>query len=302
MAAPLEAAPRRRVGMLTSGLLREFHICWSFSAGDLTATVVPATTFAVAAWTSTHAGVAALPLVLAECLVYFWLYIYTFNLSNQLTGIEEDRHNKPHRPLVVGLVTPQGAMWRLVWVTAAFLALGAALQVLEWTVLWIVAWAFHNHFGGARALWGKNAAMVAGTIAQLAAAWQIVTPLTPTAWTWIAAIAIPLSVLVSLQDLRDIDGDVAVGRRTAVVVFGELACRRFFAAAFVIYPVAMYFLVYRDAPAPAALLGVAAALLSFVIAYRVIRRRDRRADHTTYLLYTYWYCLTLASAILAFGA
>ncbi|MFI6362307.1 UbiA family prenyltransferase [Nocardia sp. NPDC050630] len=301
MAAPAEAPACRRVGTLTSGLLRELNICWSFSAGDLTATVVPATTFAVAAWMSTRAGIASLPLVLAECLVYFWLYIYTFNLSNQLTGIEEDRRNKPHRPLVVGLVTPQGAKWRLVWVTAAFLALGAALQVLAWTVLWIAAWAFHNHLGGARALWGKNAAMVAGTIAQLAAAWQIVTPLTPAAWTWIAAIAIPLSVLVSLQDLRDIDGDLAVGRRTAAVVFGEVACRRFFAAAFVIYPIAMHFLVYRNAATVTALIGAAAALLSFVIAYRVLRWRDRRADHTTYLLYTYWYCLTLASAVFAFG-
>ncbi|WP_433761602.1 UbiA family prenyltransferase [Nocardia sp. CA-135398] len=301
MAAPPEAPECRRVGVLTSGLLREIHICWSFSAGDLTATVVPATTFAVAAWASTHTGVAALPLVLAECLVYFWLYIYTFNLSNQLTGIEEDRRNKPHRPLVVGLVSPQGARWRLMWVTATFLVLGAVLGVLEWTVLWIVAWCFHDQFGGARTLWGKNAAMVAGTIAQLAAAWQIVTPLTPAAWTWIAAIAIPLGVLVSLQDLRDIDGDVAVGRRTAAVVFGEVACRRFFAAAFSGYPIAMHFLVYRNAPLPAALVGIAAALLSFVIAYRVLRLRDRRADHTTYLLYTYWYCLTLASAVLAFG-
>ncbi|WP_062982259.1 UbiA family prenyltransferase [Nocardia anaemiae] len=301
MAAPPEAPACRRVGALTSGLLREVHIWWSFSAGDLTATVVPATTFAVAAWASTHAAVAALPLVLAECLVYFWLYIYTFNLSNQLTGIEEDRRNKPHRPLVVGLLTPQGARWRLVWVTAAFLVLGAVLGVLEWTVLWIVAWSFHDHFGGARTLWGKNAAMVAGTIAQLAAAWQIVTPLTAAAWIWIAAIAIPLGVLVSLQDLRDIDGDVAVGRRTAAVVFGAVACRRFFAAAFVIYPITMHFLVYRNAPAAAALVGLAAALLSLVIAYRVLRLRDRRADHTTYLLYTYWYCLTLASAVFAFA-
>lgn len=301
MSAPAEAAAHRRVGVLANGLLRELHICWLFSAGDLTATVVPATTFAVAAWASKHAGVASLPRILAECLIYFWLYIYTFNLSNQLTGIEEDRRNKPHRPLVVGLVTPLGAKWRLVWATAAFLALGAVLQVLEWTVLWIVAWVFHNLLGGARALWGKNAAMVAGTIAQLAAAWQIVTPLTPAAWTWITAIAIPLSLLVSLQDLRDVDGDMAVGRRTAAVVFGEMVCRRFFAAAFTVYPIAMHFLIYRNAPGAAALLGVVAALLSFVIAYRVLRRRDRRADHTTYLLYTYWYCLTLASSIFAFA-
>ncbi|WP_330256434.1 UbiA family prenyltransferase [Nocardia sp. NBC_00565] len=282
-----------------SRLLRELQICWSFTRGDLTATVLPATTFALAAWMSAATPRSALPTVIIWCLSYFWLYIYTFDLSNQLIGIEEDRLNKPHRPLVVGLITPREAWWRLGVTTTAFLTLGAALGVLEWTALWVAAWVFHNHLGGARAAWGKNAAMVAGTIAQLAAAWQIVTPLTAAAWTWILTIAIPLGVLVSLQDLRDIDGDLAIGRRTAVAVVGETACRWFFAAAFTGYPVALYLLLYRHAPTIAMLLGGAGALLSLTIAYRVVRLRSRRADHTTYLLYTLWYCVTLASAVFA---
>lgn len=300
MAFDLGASRYPRIGAIARAPLRELYICWSFTWGDLTATVLPATTFAIAAWASTDLPTSSLPFILLKCIVYFWLYIYTFNLSNQLIGIEEDRVNKPHRPLVVGLITPRGAWWRLAFTTTVFLTLGTVLGVFFWTALWVIAWTFHNHLGGARTAWGKNGAMVAGTVAQLAAAWGIVTPLTAIAWTWILTIAVPLGLLVSLQDLRDVAGDMEVGRRTAVVVFGERNCRIFFCVSFAIYPIIVYFLLYRDVPTMAALLGGIGALISYLISYRVIRFRTRRSDNTTYMLYTYWYCVTLASAVFSF--
>ncbi|WP_024806375.1 UbiA family prenyltransferase [Nocardia sp. BMG51109] len=292
-AAPLH----RAVGRGAFAAWRELVLCWSFTWGDLTATVVPATTFAGAAWATSGRPLAELPEEALLCVAYFWLYIYTFNLSNQLTGIEEDRLNKPHRPLVVGAVTPRGAWWRLLVVSGAFLGMGAALGVIEWGMLWVAAWLWHNHFGGARVWWGKNAAMVAGTVAQLAAAWQLVTPLTSAAWSWILAIAVPLGLLVSLQDLRDVAGDLAIGRRTAVVVFGERAARTVFGTAFVVYPVLLYLLLYRHAPVAAVVLGGVGAVVCLIISYRVIRLRNSRSDNTTYVLYTLWYCVTLASGI-----
>lgn len=290
-----------RLVRLVRAPMHEARVCWSFTWGDLSATVLPATTFAVAAWNSTGLPAQSLPTIIAKCLVYFWLYIYTFNLSNQLIGIDEDRINKPHRPLVTGLITPTGARRRLVFVTAAFVLVGALFGVLLWTCLWVAAWTLHNHLGWARTAWGKNAAMVAGTIAQLAAAWQIVTPLTGTAWTWILTIAVPLGVLVSLQDLRDLAGDAEIGRRTAVMVMGERNSRLFFCVAFALYPLATYLALYRSAPTTAQCIGGAAAVLSLAIAYRVVRLRDRRSDNTTYMMYTYWYCITLASAVFAVG-
>ncbi|MFF0488391.1 UbiA family prenyltransferase [Nocardia sp. NPDC004068] len=288
---------RRPVGRFAAAIAREALVCWSFTWGDLTATVIPATTFALAAWAHSGRSAAALPGIVLSCLIYFWLYIYTFNLSNQLTGIEEDRHNKPHRPLVSGLIDERGARWRLFAVTTVFLAAGLALGVVEWTLMWVGAWIFHDQLGGARRWWGKNAAMVAGTVAQLAAAWRIVMPLDASAWTWIAAIAVPLGVLVSLQDLRDVTGDLAAGRRTAVVVLGDRNARWLFGIAFAGYPVALDVLLYRHAGLAAQLLGGIAAAMSLTISWRVLRLRDRHADNITYVLYTCWYCVTLASAI-----
>lgn len=285
------------VRTVTGPTIRELSLCWSFTWGDLSATVVPATIFATAAWSHAHLPVADLPSVLARCVLYFWLYIYTFNLSNQLTGIAEDRVNKPHRPLISGLITPRQAWWRLSITTTAFLTVGTAFGVLEWTLLWTAAWIIHNHLGGAKTWWGKNSAMVAGTIAQLAAAWQIVTPLTPVAWTWILAIAVPLGILVSLQDLRDMGGDIANGRRTAVMVWGVSNSRLLFCIAFAVYPVGLYFLLYQHAPASAVVIGGVACTLSWAIAVRVVRWRTPHSDNITYMLYTYWYCATLVSAV-----
>lgn len=294
-----DAAFGPRAPAVFPSVRRELRICWSFTRRDLTATVIPATTFAIAAWVHSGRPATILPVVGSQCLIYFWLYIYTFNLSNQLIGIEEDRLNKPERPLVTGLVTPREAWWRLAVTTALFLAAGAAFGVLEWTLLWIAAWVFHNHLGGARRFLGKNAAMVAGTVAQLAAAWQLVIPPNALAWKWILAIAIPLGVLVSLQDLRDVRGDIAIGRRTAVTVFGDRACRYVFAVAFAVYPLVLYALLYRHGAWPAVTMWGVCATVSFTIAYRVLALRTSRADHATYMLYTYWYCLTLASAVAA---
>ncbi|WP_054811223.1 UbiA family prenyltransferase [Nocardia arizonensis] len=293
----MPAAPPRALTVAA----RELRICWWFTRADLTATVLPASVFALAAAASAGLSAEAAVGVLLRCVPYFWLYIYTFDLSNQLTGIDEDRINKPGRPLVSGLVSVAEARRRLVVTTVAFLALGAVLRVPEWTVLWVAAWVFHNHLGGARLWWGKNLAMVAGVVAQLAATWQMITEPTERTWVWILAIAVPLAGLVSVQDLRDRDGDIAAGRRTLVVVLGETRARVVLAVAFACYPIPLYALLYGDAPTAARVLGAVGALGLAVIAIRVLRRRSPRADHLTYVLYTLWYCLTLVSAIPAFA-
>ncbi|MFF0458620.1 UbiA family prenyltransferase [Nocardia africana] len=277
----------------------ELRLCWLFTRDDLTATVVPATIFGIAASVHTSHGFSQLTGVVVKCLIYFWLYIYTFNLSNQLTGIDEDRLNKPHRPLVRGEITAQGTRVRLVVATVVFFGVGVLLGVASWTAVWLAAWVFHDHRGGAARWWGKNAAMVAGTVAQLAAAWQITAPLDHQAWLWILVIAAPLGVLVSVQDLRDVAGDVAVGRRTAVVVFGDRRLRAVLTALFAIYPFVLYPLLYHRAPLIAASLGSAAAALLWVIAIRVAACRNPKSDNITYTLYTCWYCLTLLSAVFA---
>ena len=50
-----------------------------------------------------------------------------FNLSNQYTGAEEDKINKPDRPIPSGLVTVEGARFRWYIVTVLYLIVGLAI-------------------------------------------------------------------------------------------------------------------------------------------------------------------------------
>lgn len=280
-------------------LLRELWVSWRFIGGDVSSAVIPPLLFLVAA--SGHEGMKAGEVVgaLGRGLLYFWLFTYAFNLSNQLVGVEEDRVNKPHRPLVRGEVTVRGTRRRW-WASMALLSLaGWAWGVWEWALLWQVILVVHNEAGGARRWWAKNLLIALGVVTQLAAAWELVGPLTGETWRWIGVLASVVFLLVSLQDLRDLEGDRASGRKTFPLVFGEKPTRYVLGTLFGLLPWVIHEALMKPLGLTAAVVAcdVGLALVSWVIAVRVVGWRTPRADHRTYLLFTYWYCLALLSTI-----
>jgi 4-hydroxybenzoate polyprenyltransferase len=79
--------------------IRELNIFLAFSWRDWSATMIPASVFAVGA--VRHTGQHSIPSIASDYLVLLlWLatYAYLFNLTNQIVGIDEDRINKPDRP------------------------------------------------------------------------------------------------------------------------------------------------------------------------------------------------------------
>ncbi|MCY1083477.1 UbiA family prenyltransferase [Archangium lansingense] len=280
-------------------MMRELWVSWRFIGGDVSSAVIPPLLFLVAA--SGHEGLGALEVAWGLCrgLLYFWLFTYAFNLSNQLVGVEEDRVNKPHRPLVRGEVTVKGTRRRW-WVSMALLSLvGWGFGVWEWALLWQVLLVVHNEAGAAKHWWAKNLLIALGVVTQLAAAWQLVGPLTAETWRWIAVLASVVFLLVSLQDLRDLEGDRASGRKTFPLVFGEKRTRYVLGTLFGVLPL----IIHEALMKPQGLTPVVAAcdaglaLVSWVIAVRVVGWRTKQEDHRTYLLFTYWYCLALLSTI-----
>lgn len=277
----------------------ELHLSWQFISGDISSAIVPALLFLLAAWQQQGLGVPGLPLALGQCLLYFWLYLWCFCLANQLVGIEEDRLNKPHRPLVTGAVSYGGALRRFGVVMALYTAVGFWLGVLPWTLLWQTL-VLGNNFGGWTKPWvGKHRVMVLGIVAQLAAAWSIAAPLTAVAWWWIGVMAGTHFFLIAVQDLRDIAGDRVAGRRTLPLVMGERATRWLLVVGFALQPLVFHRLLVQPANGgwPALLCSLLLALFSWTIALRIIQRQSPAADHQSYLLYTYWYCATLVAAI-----
>lgn len=277
----------------------EIALHWKFNRYDISATLIPGVLFVLAAWHHGTLDWMALPGSLFWGSLYFWLYCSVFCISNQLGGVHEDRVNKPDRPLAAGLLTPRGAWARWFVAMGLFTLLGWHLGVLAWTLLWQVALVLHNLGSWSRHFATKNLVMTLGSIAQLAAAWQMVRPLTPTVWAWILVPALTLLTHVSLQDMRDITGDRPVGRRTLPIVFGEWPSRLFLALAFGLLPLATHFVLLAPAGMrpDVIVLDLLLAAICLVIAGRVLLVRSPAADHVTYMLYTYWYCFVLAAAI-----
>jgi 4-hydroxybenzoate polyprenyltransferase len=81
--------------------LRELRLSIQFIRRDIATTLIPSFIFTVVAvkYAWPLSGLELL-CVLGRWGLYFWLYIYTFCLANQIAGVDEDRINKPTRPYV----------------------------------------------------------------------------------------------------------------------------------------------------------------------------------------------------------
>ncbi|URM90559.1 UbiA family prenyltransferase [Streptomyces sp. MRC013] len=278
---------------------REIHLSWLFIRSDRWTTIFPATCFVLAAAVHTRLSPGETAVAVALGTLYFWLFVYEHTLANQLVGVEEDRVNKPLRPLVSGRSSIRGARLRLIAVRVAFPVYGYCLGVLEWALLWQVLSLLQHECGWGRHWLGRNLYAGIGVVAQLAAAWEIVAPVTPDAWRWIATLTVTVTLLMSVQDLRDITGDRAVGRSTMPLVFGEWNTRVFLCAGFALGPLAIHHFLMAPAGPHWWVLATDAVLggLSLLLAFRVVLRRGRRSDQHTYRLVEQWYTLALAASL-----
>jgi 4-hydroxybenzoate polyprenyltransferase len=179
------------------------------------------------------------------------------------------------------------------------LVVGWEFKVLEWVLLWQVCVILYN-FGRAGTHWvTRNLAISAATVAQLASAWQLVTPITPLAWCWILVAAGMWLFLAAVQDLRDMEGDRAINRKTFPLVFGEIPSRIMLSLGFAIWPCVTHFGLMLPAGQRwnVILWDLILAAVSWSIAVRVMMYRSPQADRSTYMLFTYLYCLIVLSAI-----
>ncbi|RAJ67113.1 4-hydroxybenzoate polyprenyltransferase [Streptomyces sp. Amel2xB2] len=277
----------------------EIFVSYRFNSNDLYSTVVPASCFVVAAIRHAGLGPSQAASTVAGAVAYFWLFIYGSSLINQITGVEEDRLNKPFRPLVTGDSTMAGAKRRLAAVHVLFPALGLLLGVVEWALLWQFLFMLHYAWGGHRNWVAKNLLIALGVVSQLAAAWQMVTPITEPVWWWIATMAVMTFLIIGVQDLRDVEGDRTLNRRTMPIALGDRRCRRCLAGSFVLLlPVTHFVMV---APAGfhwwTAAIDAALAGLSLLLVWRVLRLSTPAQDHRTQRVVEWWYTFVLATAV-----
>lgn len=283
----------------THGLRQELLLSWRFIARDVSSAVIPPLLFIIAAWRVQPVRFEEFLSAAVRGGVLFALYIYTFCLSNQIGGVEEDRLNKPDRPLAAGLTSVQDAQVRWVSSMLLYALMGWSFNVLEWVLMWQAVSTLHNFYGWSQHWFTKNLTMALGIIAQLACAWQLIGPVTPDAWRWILLISLVIFTLVSLQDLRDIAGDRLSGRRTLPLVMGELPARVVLALGFAVLPLVLdaWLLAPVDDQPIVQVYRLVLTLSSWLVAARVWLLRTPAADHRTYMFFTYIYCAILTGAI-----
>jgi len=272
-----------------SPLVREFDIFMGFSWRDWSTTIIPGSLFAVGAMRSL-----SIPTIINNYIfLVTWLtpYIYFFNLSNQITGVAEDRIDKPDRPIPSGMVTVEGAFRR--WVVLFSTFVGIALyepSLMPETLCWVLTVAFLCLTPGGTHWFGKNCvAMSTGTWALLSASWKAIAPHNSRSEIYVYAVSVWAGLLTQIQDLRDMKGDAAINRKTMPLVFGERESRLIIT--FLLLPASFWVIwlgdIVRIAP-------YSLAAVHIILGYRVLQSRGSRYDHKTYMFYTYIFCLILA--------
>ncbi|MEU4675215.1 UbiA family prenyltransferase [Amycolatopsis sp. NPDC023774] len=298
---------RRGVGHGTPGsrsvagwLRREANLTGRMMADDSFIAVLPIV-FSVAA--GAYAGRPAVELLagVGKAVVLALLFVYVFVSVNQARSGAEDALNKPYRPVPAGLVTPKG-LGRRFWVAmVVYPVLGWVFGAWPWPLLWqVTTLVVHSRWASPRYyLWWKTPMNISGAVTTLATGWQVSAPLGATAWTWIATVSLYFPLAMIFEDVRDMDGDRAIGRRTPALVFGPTFVRRWFATFSALLPCVVYFGLARPSGAGdwrGVISAVVLGILSWTCAARALRRHSRSADRLTLQLFFLTWVLTLASA------
>lgn len=222
---------------------REVGLCYGFVRRDLGTGLLPVPGFTLASLlyrgasaeemipviARTFSQPPSLPTLLIRYIgafLYGFLYLYTFVVANQIDGVKEDKINKPDRPIASGSTTLKAAKIRWVVLTIFYLLYSYVLGIEKWTILWILTTIAHNFLGFSNFGPTKDGCMGSGCIAQLMAAWAIGGSPPEMGWAWTKFITVYMCWPIPLQDLRDVPGDLAQGRRTTPILMGDIPCKR----------------------------------------------------------------------------
>lgn len=269
----------------------EIQIMYRLNIHNVWIAMLPGLLFAGASWMNVSPGGGGVVWML---IVAAWTYLFAYinDTCDQSTGVEEDRINKPQRPAPAGLTDGRGLRRRFMIGSALFLIIGAVagwmalICSVGWVVTLIVARYLmnpHNYF-----LW-KPVTMWAGAVCQLAGAWCLVSPLTPTAIAWVFIVASMFVIGMPIEDIRDIPGDRATGRRSLAIMFGGPVVCSVFSLLMIAWPFIGAMLILPGGIASFPELAAIAVLAGFCLcaAILALRFNSVAAQRAAYIVYSF---------------
>ncbi|WP_156365143.1 UbiA family prenyltransferase [Sciscionella sediminilitoris] len=300
---PVTSVPSSPAPPTIGPVRRELRITARLLADNIVISALPPLAFTVVAALRYGLGGVALAGSVLGSLLWSVLFIYVVDASNQAAAAHEDRINKPYRPIPAGLVTETGMWRRAVAGSVLYLVIAACcgwiplLCAAIWTASITL---FHRRVAQRHYLYVKPWIMVLGVCAQLAGGWSIAHPLDGTGWRWVLGCALLFVLPLPIEDIRDIEGDRAIGRRTLALVLGARPVRAWFIVMMLAWPVLAWLLLFRDSGAAPAVIAVITAVftaLCWGTAAHAALHRGRRGDRIDYQLYSVAQLALVASAL-----
>jgi len=281
-------------------LSRHMKISFAFVRDDLDATIGCGLMFAIAGWaTSECKSCNGFLCLILYNIVYFYLFGLVHCIKNQLEGKEEDKINKPHRPLAMDLYTSEEATKLLKVGIFLYLLVAAVLGVFQWAFLWSALTQLGNTTFQKK-WWTKNLYNALGYYVTLNSSWAISgREMNGHVYLWTVLLPVFLFSTVHIQDLRDIAGDRIEMRSTLPILVGPTMCRYVLCCTFfTVCPIILYTLLYRQG----VLMGKIAfvLLIAYVIGLAIRTFNDKSSskdDHHTYRFYVLFMCFLKLSAI-----
>lgn len=229
-------------------------------------------------------------------LAVVWANLLIFNISNQRseTAVEEDKINKPHRPLPSGRITCTAARRLLLALVPLVLLLGWATGTQEETLLLYAATWMYNDLGASDESWiGRNTMIAVGYGLYSCAGLRIMIgpehELIPAGYQWLLAVTAVMLSTQHICDIKDVAGDRDRGRKSAPIVLGDELVRWSVAVPIVVSSVACPALFDLSLT-----WYVPTLAIGLLVASRTLLCRDLKADKLTWKLWALWTCSLFA--------
>ena len=282
---------------LKSQIIDGIRIFWLLTKNDIWTFVIPNTTFgmlgALAGPVLTTNRTVSLFSILARLpsvLVWNWLNLTIFDLANQRQpdSVAEDMLNKPWRAIPAGYITPTQMRRLLLAALPVVLAINYTLGAWqETTLIFTLTWMYNDLCGGdenfvlrdliialAFAVYNEGSLRIAcGTDHSV----------TSVGFYWIAIISAVVLTTMHIQDLKDVEGDLAKGRRTFPIVFGDETARWTVAVPILFWTLFCPSYLTRDVTGHALPMT-----LGVLVAFRTLWKKGPEADHRSWQLWAGW--------------
>ena len=297
--APTLAEPQESPAFV-SLFRREVKLTWRMIGNNLAIGLLPTISFAVAAGLRAGLPNTAVLIAAAKAVVIGVLFAYIYDVIGQAHSGEEDSLNKPHRPIPAGLATVDGLMVRSLVVLSIFPILVWLLDVWPMVLFWPLCALAHARWLPPRFYIGwKLISNGAYPVLAIGTGWQLSAKFDPVVWPWIGVMSIYFTLAFIFEDVRDIDGDRAAGRKTLVMLLGDRFVRIWFAVLMILLPAVYFFVLAKFSGADAwlsitctAVIGV----LGWICAIRAVVHVGAAAARNTYKLFCLTWGVTMISA------